>query len=136
VRDPVRPIREGLFVTGEDGLRLVTGSCDRCGEPHFPRTDSCPYCGSDAISERRLGPDGVVALSTVVRRPPPGYTGPVPYGFGVVRLAGTRLEIVSRIAARDLDAVGPGAPVRLALEEVPADDGPPAAVWTFRVVET
>lgn len=132
--EPTRPIREGLFVADGDAVRLVAGACDRCGEPHFPRTDSCPYCGG-TVSERRLGPDGVVALATVVRRAPPGYAGPVPYGFGVVRLAGTRLEIVSRIAARDLASVRPGIPVRLALEEVPAEDGAPATVWTFEAVD-
>ena len=128
------PIRPGLFVADDGDVRLVTGACDRCGAPHFPRTDSCPYCGG-SVSERRLGPDGVVALATVVRRAPPGYAGPVPYGFGVVSLVGTRLEIVSRIAARDLDAVVPGTPVRLALEELPGEDGAPRAVWAFVAVD-
>jgi uncharacterized OB-fold protein len=130
--DPVPAIRAGLFVTDEEhGVRLVTGRCDRCDRPHFPRTDSCPYCGGP-ISERLAGPGGVVSLATVVRRRPPGYAGPVPYGFGVVRLDGTRLEVVSRIAAEDPGAVRPGAPVRLALEQVPTQDGAPATVWTFR----
>lgn len=134
MRPAAPPIREGLFVVDDDGVRLVTGACDRCGEPHFPRTDSCPYCGG-AVSERRLGPDGAVVLATVVRRAPPGYGGPVPYGFGVVRLAGTRLEIVSRIGARDLDSVAPGVEVSLALEELPGEDGAPRAVWTFVAVD-
>lgn len=129
----LRPIRDGLFADDAEGLRLVTGRCERCGEPHFPRADTCPYCGGD-VAEDRLGPDGVVVLCTVVRRAPPGYAGPVPYGFGVVRVGTTRLEVVSRLAADDPAAIRPGDRVRLALETVPAEDGEAAAVWTFRAV--
>lgn len=128
------PIREGLFVVAETGVRLVTGTCDRCGEPHFPRTDSCPYCGG-TVSEQLVGPAGVVSLSTVVARRPPGYTGPVPYGFGVVRLAETRLEVISRIALGEGGVPHPGSSVALALEEVPGEDGEPRTVWTFRAAD-
>lgn len=126
------PIRDGLFTVEDGTVRLIVGSCARCGSPHFPRTDCCPYCGGP-VAEDRLGPDAAVVLCTVVRRAPPGYAGPVPYGFGVIRLTGTRLEIVSRIAAADLGAVRPGDPGRLAVEEVPGPDGEPTRVWTLEV---
>jgi len=128
------PIHEGLFVAAESGVRLLTGLCNGCGEPHFPRTDACPYCG-DTVTEHLAGPDGVVVLSTVVRRPPPGYGGPVPYGFGIVRIGDTRLEVVTRLAARDPAAIPPGTPVRLRTEELPGEDGSPTVTWTFRAVE-
>lgn len=130
----VPPIREGLFVSQESGLRLITGLCDGCRELHFPRTDSCPYCG-DTVSGHLAGPDGVVTLSTIVRRPPPGYGGPVPYGFGIVKVGDTRLEVVSRLTATDSTTIEPGMPVRLTTEELPGADGSPAVTWAFRAVE-
>lgn len=132
--DTPEPIHPGLYRVGDAGIRLVAGICDRCDAPHFPRTDTCPFCGGAETTERLVGPAGVVVLCTVVHRAPPGYAGPVPYGFGVVRIGGTRLEIVTRLRASRLDALLPGSRVTLAIDHLPGPDGTPAAVWTFEAV--
>jgi uncharacterized OB-fold protein len=60
---------------------------------------------------------------------PPGYSGPVPYGIGIVELDGTpRLRIVARLSG---PGVGPGVPVSLTGEELPGPDGEPALTWAF-----
>jgi uncharacterized OB-fold protein len=124
------PIRAGLLAADADSVRLVAAACVRCEDIHFPASDTCPYCGGETI-ERHVGPDGVLRLCTIVQRPPPGYAGPVPYGFGVVEVSGTGLEVVSRITGDPAHAV-PGAPVRLVLEEIPTDRaGATAMVWAF-----
>ena len=47
---------------------------------------------------------------------PPGYRGPLPYGFGIVELP-EGLRVVSRLAESRLEELGPGMP--LALEIAP-----------------
>ena len=60
---------------------------------------------------------------------PPGYTGPVPYGLGIVELDGEPLlRVVTRLSGDDL---APGTPVRLDGEEVPGPDGEPVLTWVF-----
>jgi len=128
----VSPIRVGLFVLDDDHLQLIAGMCDGCKKPHFPVAETCPYCGGHA-QRRLLGPDGTVSLCTIVSKPPPGYRGPVPYGFGIVRLDGSELEIVTRIRSAALPLVQPGTVGRLMPETVPDPDGSPAITWTFEV---
>ena len=129
--DPDRPIAEGLFEVGADGPRLLVGRCERCDELHFPRTDTCPYCGSPARAER-VGPRGHLRLFTVVRKAPPGYHGPVPFGFGVVALDGHRLEVVTRLGESDLGRLCPELPMELQIEPLPIDEeGATVTTWVF-----
>lgn len=128
----LRPIREGLFTAKAGRVRLLAGRCDACDVHHFPASARCPYCGGAAQPDH-VGPTGRVVLCTVVGRQPPGYTGPVPYGFGVVRIDATRLEVITRLSGPDPAAIRPGMAVVLDVEQVPGDGGEPAAVWTFRV---
>ena len=60
---------------------------------------------------------------------PPGYTGAVPYGLGIVELDGEPLlRVVSRLAGEGLDR---GTTVHLDGEEVPGPDGEPSITWVF-----
>ena len=52
---------------------------------------------------------------------PPGYRGPVPYGFGVVELD-DGLRVIARLTEARLDRLRPGLPVRLVLEPLFTDD--------------
>ena len=66
----------------------------------------------------------------MVNLPPPGYSGPVPYGLGIVELEGTPLlRVVTRLAGAGLER---GTTVHLDGEEVPGPDGEPALTWVFR----
>ena len=86
---PPRPIAPGLFETSADGPRLRAARCAACGKLHFPATATCPYCGSETTTPTLVGPAGHLRLFTVVASRPPGYRGPLPYGFGVVEVDGT-----------------------------------------------
>ena len=52
---------------------------------------------------------------------PPGYPGPVPYGFGVVELD-DGLRVITRLTEARLDRLRPGLAVRLVLEPLFTDD--------------
>jgi uncharacterized OB-fold protein len=65
---------------------------------------------------------------------PPGYSGRVPYGFGVVQLD-DGVRVITRLTESDPDALTFGEPVRLVLEAVDRDDeGRDVVTWAFEVV--
>ena len=120
---------DGYF--DDDGL--IGGECTSCSRRHFPVSASCPWCGADAVVEARLSTEGTVWAQTVVNNPPPGYVGPVPYGFGVVELPADGLQVISLIQGAE-DA-GPGSiavgdPVRF----IPIDVGEGIVSWGFEVI--
>jgi acetyl-CoA acetyltransferase/uncharacterized OB-fold protein len=113
-------IREGLFVT-EGEPRLLGSRCRACHAAQFPRGDSCPYCGADDCEAVELGPHGRLWLHTAVLNRPPGYRGPVPFGFGVVELDGG-VRLIARLTESDVDALRADQPVRLVVEPLHRDD--------------
>ena len=102
------PVTEGIL----DGDRLVGGRCQACRRPHFPRTGTCPYCGHDGIDRIELSDHGTLWAWTTVTAPPPGYSGEVPYGFGVVELP-EGLRVITRLTEPDANALVYGQPMRL-----------------------
>ena len=58
----------------------------------------------------------------MVTSQPPGYRGPLPFGFGVVELDGTGLEVITRLTESDAARLRPGLPVTLVLESLCSDD--------------
>ncbi len=132
--DP-RPITTGLFVADADGPRLLAGRCGVCGKPHFPAGSTCPYCAADGCTEIRVGPQARLRLFTTVRTAPPGYRGPVPYGFGVVELAGG-LCVITRLTEAGPERLRPGLAMRLVVEPLHTDDdGCPVLSYAFRPEE-
>jgi uncharacterized OB-fold protein len=130
--EAARAIAPGLFTDGPEGPRLVAGHCAACGQLHFPRGDVCPYCAADACTARAVGPAARLWLYTAVTSRPPGYRGPLPFGFGVVELAGG-LRLVTRLTEARLDRLAPGLPMRLVLEALHTDDdGRPVVSYAFR----
>ncbi|HLY39171.1 MAG TPA: OB-fold domain-containing protein [Candidatus Binatia bacterium] len=118
--DP-RPITPGLFRDDGARPRLLTGRCPGCSRRHFPSAPVCPYCGADGCVETPAGPHGRLRLYTAVLSAPPGYRGPVPYGFGVVELD-DGLRVITRLTEARLDRLRPGLSVRLVLEPLFTDD--------------
>ena len=113
------------------GPRLLAGRCDPCGQLHFPATPCCPYCGEARCTEVAVGPVGRLFLYTVIKSAPPGYRGPVPYGFGVVELA-EGLRVVTRLTGSHFAALQAGLPVRLVVEALFTDeDGTPVLSYAF-----
>ncbi len=62
---------------------------------------------------------------------PPGYTGPVPFGFGVVELTNERLRVITRLAEPDPARLTVGQAMRLVAETLPGEDGDAVVTWAF-----
>jgi len=126
------PIAPGLFVEDGDGPRLLLGRCAACARHHFPAADGCPWCGAERIDVVPGGAAGTLWLWTIVAAPPPGYAGPLPYGFGVVTLDDLRLRVVARLAGVDGAALAVGRRMRLVAETLPLDaSGATARCWAY-----
>jgi len=115
-------VRAGLFTASG----LIGGACGRCGRRHFPHAVPCPWCGSDDVTTVTLSSQGSLWGWTVVTAAPPGYDGPVPYGFGVVELADDGLHVVTRLAGDAADYT-PGRAVRFTVVPLGGD----VDTWAF-----
>lgn len=135
---PPIAVADGLFTT-DDQPQLIGAGCDACGGQHFPAADGCPYCGSRSVARCLLPATGRLWAWTAVASAPPGYDGPVPYGFGVVEL-GDRIRVISRLTEADPDSLVQGQPMRLVLVDIGSPDGSPGAddavlTWAFEPVD-
>ena len=125
-----RPIAPGLFTT-DGGPRLVAGRCEPCGRLHFPATPTCPYCGDGDCREVGVGPAARLFLFTVVQSQPPGYRGPLPFGFGVVELP-EGLRVVTRLTESRLDRLREGLAMSLVVEPLfTEEDGTAVLSYAF-----
>jgi uncharacterized OB-fold protein len=86
----------------------------------------CPYSGADDVELVALPSTGRLWLWTSVTTAPPGYSGPVPYGFGVVELDGIGLRVVGRVRESDPDVLHEGQAMRVVAQLI--DD---VTVWAF-----
>jgi uncharacterized OB-fold protein len=127
------PLKAGLLssIEPEADPRLLGARCSDCRQIHFPATDSCPYCSGQRCDTVRLSDRGRLYVYTAVEKPPPGYQGRVPYGFGVVELP-EGLRVVSRLTEPRIDRLAIGMPMRLVLEEIFTNqDGDAVVGWAF-----
>jgi uncharacterized OB-fold protein len=115
-----------LEIDGED-VRLIGGYSPTSGHHHFPLSPVCPYTGADDVERVTLPSTGVLWAWTAVTTPPPGYDGPIPYGFGVVELDGIGLRVVGRLTESDPASLRDGQPMRVVAEPVNDD----LTVWAF-----
>jgi uncharacterized protein len=106
----------------EEGL--LGGECGDCGRRHFPLAEWCPWCGGEGPTQVQLSTGGVLWSWTTVLHPPPGYSGEVPYGFGVVELPADGLRIVTRLTETDPARLSAGQPMRFVVD-------PAAESWAF-----
>jgi uncharacterized OB-fold protein len=117
------PVCEGLFSPGEAGSppHLLGGACDACGQDHFPRAGTCPYCGADGARPVALPGSGSLWAWTAVTAAPPGYRGEVPYGFGVVELD-DGLRVLGRLTEPDPSRLRAGQAMRVVVVPLHTDD--------------
>jgi uncharacterized OB-fold protein len=124
----VKAIHDGLFEMADDGtVTLIGGFSPTSRQFHFPLLDTCPYSGATDVERVLLSRDATLWAWTAVTAAPPGYTGPVPYGFGVVELIAEKLRIITRLREADPGALTFGQPVTLVADELP--DG--VVTWAF-----
>jgi uncharacterized protein len=126
---------DDLLERGPNGhVTLVGGWSASSGRHHFPVAERCPYSGADDVERVLLPRIGRLWLWTSVTAAPPGYHGPVPYGFGVVALDGVDLLVVGRLSEADPDRLGEGTRVEVVAEALPGADGEDTIeTWAFAV---
>jgi len=125
------PLHEGLLTSVEDEptAQLLGGRCGRCAKLSFPAQTICPYCSADGCASVALSTIGVIEVCTTVVNRPPGYEGPLPFGFGVVELP-EGIRLISRIMHPDRSRAGTA--VRLVLENVHSDaEGRQVVTYAF-----
>lgn len=127
-----RPLAAHLFRTDPDGtIVLIGGYSPSSGRTHFPRLAACPYTGADDVEEVELPADGTLWGWTAVTARPPGYDGPLPFGFGVVEL-GDGLRVVTRLTVADPAALTFGQPMHLVADTLGTDeDGTVVVTYAF-----
>jgi uncharacterized protein len=129
---PPRAITDGLFEVHDDGtITLVGGYSPASDRFHFPLLDSCPYTGATDVERVLLSTAGTLWAWTAVTAAPPGYVGPVPFGFGVVELTRERLRIITRITEPEPANLTFGQPMQLVAESLPIESGETTTTWAF-----
>ena len=128
----VVPVDPRILEVRPDGsVALLGGWSPSSGHRHFPRGVSCPFTGADDVEPVVL--DSVATLWgwTAVTSPPPGYSGPVPFGVGVVELV-DGLRLITRLTEPDPSRLQTGMSMRLVADPVGVDDdGNEVVAWAF-----
>jgi uncharacterized OB-fold protein len=116
------------FERGDDGtITLIGGYSPTSAKFHFPLLDVCPYSGAADVERVGLSRDATLWAWTAVTAAPPGYEGPVPYGFGVVELVREKLRIITRLRESDPAALTFGQSMSLVTDELPNG----VVAWAF-----
>ncbi len=124
---PVEPAALNLRADGS--IALLGGWSPSSGRYHFPRADTCPYTGATDVEPVELSTQGRLWAWTAVTAAPPGYDGPVPYGFGVVELP-EGLRVITRLTEADPARLRAGQPMRLVADEL-AVGANTVVAWAF-----
>jgi uncharacterized OB-fold protein len=101
---------------GEQGV-LLGMRCPQCGVCVFGPATFCQSCTAPDLEEIELTPDGTLFSYTIVRVPPPGWPGPVPYVLGEVELP-EGPHVLAEVVDCPHQQLQVGMPVSLALRAV------------------
>jgi uncharacterized OB-fold protein len=135
------PVAEGVFTWPADEPRLIGSRCGSCGMVTFPTQDSCPRCGSTAMTDELLGRHGRLWAWTVQEFAPPSppYLGPtgdafVPFAVGYVELPG-EVKVEARLTESDPEVLTNGMEMELVIVPFRTDDdGNEVVTFAFRPV--
>ena len=118
----VDPLR--LKLSNDEGTKgvLLGTHCQDCGIYVFGPATFCQGCTSSNLEPVELSPQGVLYSYTVVRVPPAGWPGPVPYFLGQVEVLEGPQVLAEVIDCLEND-LKIGMPVELALLPVTAIEG-------------
>ena len=131
---PVSVDTKRLKLTNEEGTEgvLLGSRCRDCGIHVFGPATFCQGCTSGNLEPVELSNRGVIYSYTVVRVPPPGWPGPVPYLLGQVDLPEGPQVLAEVIDCPEAD-LRIGMPMELALQAVSAaDEGAQKVVYKWR----
>ena len=113
-----------LRITNDAGTEgtLIGFRCLECGVSVFGTATFCQSCTSFELEAVDLGREGSLFSYTIVRIPPAGWPGPVPYVLGQVELpAGP--QVLAEVIDCEHSDLTIGMPVELAIQAVPAQEG-------------
>ena len=111
-----------LRLTDDSGKRgvLLGMRCPHCGVCVFGPATFCQSCTSPDLEEIELSSEGTLYSYTIVRVPPPGWPGPVPYVLGEVELS-EGPHVLAEVVDCAHDDLKVGMAVSLALRTVAMD---------------
>ena len=120
---PVSVDSNRLRLTNEDGTEgvLVGFRCRECGTHVFGAATFCQGCTSDQLEPVDLSQQGTLYSYTIVRVPPAGWPGPVPYTLGQVQLP-EGPQVLAEVVDCPAEDLKIGLEVALALRPVPGGD--------------
>ena len=123
-----------LKLTNQEGTEgvLVGCRCLDCGVYVFGPSTFCQSCTSSRLEAVELSKHGILYSYTVVRVPPLGWPGEVPYVLGQIELP-EGPQVSAEVVDCPHDELKIGMPVELALLAVePAEGGSERVVYKWR----
>jgi len=131
---PVSVDPNRLKITSDDSSEgtLVGFRCNECSTTVFGPAVFCQSCTSTDLEAVDLGAKGTLFSYTIVRIPPAGWPGDVPYVLGQVELP-QGPQVLAEVVDCEHDDLKIGMAVELTLKAVPAENGrPDKAVYKWR----
>lgn len=93
------PVREGLFIEGMDGWRLIGNKCKVCGQIFFPKTKKiCLNCYSEELEDFQFSQRGTLYSFTTAEVPSQHFAPPYSVGYVILDkkvIVFTQLEVVN-----------------------------------------
>ena len=121
---PVSVDPRRLRITDETGAQgtLIGFLCRECGVSVFGSATFCQSCTSFDLEPVDLGQTGTLFSYTIVRIPPAGWPGEVPYILGQVELP-SGPQVLAEVIDCEYSGLTIGMPVELAVQAVPSQEG-------------
>ena len=131
---PVSVDSQRLQLTNDDASTgtLIGFKCSECEASVFGPAIFCQQCTSTDLVAVDLGDKGVLFSFTIVRIPPAGWPGDIPYVLGQVELP-SGPQVLAEVIDCEHDDLKIGMAVEMVLKAVPSENGgPDKAVYKWR----
>ncbi len=131
---PVSVDSQRLQLTNDDASTgtLIGFKCNECEASVFGPAIFCQKCTSTNLVAVDLGDKGVLFSFTIVRIPPAGWPGGIPYVLGQVELP-SGPQVLAEVIDCEHDDLKIGMAVEMVLKAVPSENGgPDKAVYKWR----
>lgn len=132
--EPIPLIKEGIFTTTPEP-RLIGSRCRNCREVYFPARLICAHCFGEDLERVKLSRQGVITNYTIVRQPPPGYHGSIPYVLAEIEFPAEQIRLISYVTGFDnVTQVDVGISVEMILMPFRNEEGQNVLGYAFRVI--